>query len=273
MIQLKHLQSLSQKIRRLPREKWKKSQSRTFGGSEVAAVIGKCKYRTLADVVRLKREGSPPMTPACAFGSVFEKVAKVLLEIEHQSKVYMLHALPHTRLPVWYSSDGIMVDGDKLVLIEIKCPFKRINLKYPHESHVCQLQMGMDIMPCDEGWLYQCRFRVCAKEQLGGSSDYNRGFHGERFSRVGESKLLAWGIIHFPGPGPVVDLGVGPPEGIIPFRSERGRVYVSGYPDIRGGHVLGWKLFDHALCKVRRDPFYFAGHKKAIWDAAKVLRE
>lgn len=264
----------------LPRqgsEAWFESRRTRIGGSEMAAAIGKSPYQTRHDLVVRKKERKRLRAAACTFGRIFEPVAKTFVEKELGVTVHEVGAIPATRVPVCYSPDGLMVVDEKLKLLEIKCPFRRSRLNIVPDHYLCQVQTGMSVLPCDEAFFYQFRFRACTLAQLGGSVKYNRWLHTESYKRCPEKKPIAFGWIYFRGEFELQDLGKlckEKQDELCCVDGIEGNIHHGkpGPDDIPpAGWVLPWKLFEINKTVVPRDPCFIDKNYELIWDIHKKL--
>jgi len=274
MLQLKYLQT---QYRHLPPQgssEWLASRRTKVGGSEIAACIGQCPYQKPAQLTANKKEMKPIRAAPCTFGHLFEPLAKKLIENSLDTQVYELGAVPSTRFPVCYSPDGLLVVDDTLKLLEIKCPFRRHKLATVPGHYVCQVKTGMEILPTEECYFYQFRFRICRISQLGGSQDYNRWLHLESAKRCPPVPPITWGFIHFPDKIPLWDLGDLSKERadeLCDFQRRSSDVIWENLEMPDRGYVLPFKLFDMTLAKIPRDVGFLDRNASSIWDMHQSL--
>lgn len=105
--------------------------------------------------------------PAAWWGILFEPVAKRHTECLYKCTILgddlFIRGPPGTA----YSPDGLAVIGNKIVLLEFKCPYSRIPRRSPPAGYVPQVKMGLDLIPiADSGLLMEFVFRRCAWEDM-----------------------------------------------------------------------------------------------------------
>ncbi len=255
-------------------QEWLESRRTRIGGSEIASAIGLSPYQKREELVAAKLVPKRFKSAACSFGRAFEPVAKQFIEETDGLDIRELGAVPSTRYPMCYSPDGIFAVGEELVLLEIKCPFRRSDLRRVPEHYKCQVKAGMCILPCEETYFYQFRFRACSLAQLGGGKKYNRWLHVESYKRAPEASPIRWGYIHYDDDTDLIDLGclnrdnesqlcvIERLDGVCHWERKE-------LPD--SGYILPWKLFDVAMEKIPRDPAFLDDHSQVLWEIHKKL--
>ena len=190
---------------------WYAAMGTTVGGSELAAVMGMNPYSSYADVVRAKADtllGKPrwPGSPACWWGSLFEKVICSFVELDLKAAVAgrgaCIQAYPGHRC----SPDGYIVaalpGGDgrpEVALLEFKCPLSRRPRGTIPPHYLPQVLSGLAVSPAaDCGLFVDALFRRCALADLGASEAYDASYHGR--ARLGPP--LAWGLVRLYSRGP-----------------------------------------------------------------------
>ena len=110
---------------------WVCARKDKIGVSEVSALTGKSSFETPRTLLK-KKVQSPPMhnNVACAWGSLFEPIARKYFEKKHSVSVFghtaSLNLAENDQLfgKITFSPDGYFLNSDnELVLLEFKCPF------------------------------------------------------------------------------------------------------------------------------------------------------
>ena len=257
-------------------DEWLKSRRTKVGGSEIAAVIGKCPYKKPAALIKQKKECTFIKSAACTFGRVMEDVAKHILAEDEGLDIHELGAIPSSRYPMCYSPDGVVVIGDDLKLIEIKCPFRRSKLDNVPDHYNCQIQAGMNILPCEEALFIQFRIRICTIRQLGHGKKYNRWVHVESYKRCPDKEPTHWGFLHFRSRRPLTDLGALGKDNILSLcKIDRMSftIHMGSVDFPMNGFVIPFKVFGYTIINVPRDPTFLAKNQDALWNAHKALAE
>lgn len=255
-------------------DEWLASRRTRIGGSEIASAIGLSPYQKQGDLVASKKENRRLRNAACTFGRIFEPVAKQHIEQALGVVINELGAVPSTRFPMCYSPDGLVVLGDTLKLIEIKCPFRRSKLETVPEHYACQVQAGMNILPCESTLFYQFRFRACRMEDLGMSDKYNRWLHTESYKRCPRSMPLRWGFLHFDADTDQIDLGALTKEDaqkLCTVDRMAPTIQWESRDFPQEGYVLPWKLFDVTEVEIPRDPEFLNRHSEKLWETHRLL--
>lgn len=255
---------------------WLENRKTKIGGSEVASVLGQCKYRSRSKLLEDKKTSAWTSNACCVFGNLFEPVAKHVLLKDLEIEVKEMGSVPDTRFPVAYSPDGLFVKDDKLVLLEIKCPFRRYKLDTIPKHYLPQIKTGMCVLPVDSALFVQMRFRICRLGQIGPSQGYNRWCHLESRKRMPDMDPVHWGYIHFPSDCPLADLGSVGKEDIEDLVLFKDKVHTVVYESMdlpTTGVILGWKLFSYTTIDVERDPDFLDEHKEELWSFFNELVE
>jgi hypothetical protein len=128
---------------------------------------------------------------ACWFGTMFEEVAVMVLETIQSTKVHCknISLIDKVLVGMMYSPDGIIAlpvttNGDPIindsitdeehvgiiyspVMVEIKCPFRRLPKEQMPKYYYSQLQAGLLNIPIVTGALFVDNlFRICHKNHL-----------------------------------------------------------------------------------------------------------
>lgn len=186
-------------------EDWLISRMTRIGSSEIFDFC-----RNQDTVVKRKVANKSFFSNFCAFGQIFERVAKAELERIFETNIVEVGAIPYADapIPLLASPDGLFkgVDG-KLHLIEIKCPVTRkvgeIPLRYKY-----QMEAQLMCVP-DATAVYFCDFeyRIKRQDQIG-TTDYNKLFHKcEGYDSP--STVLQEGLIQMPTTSRPYDYGSG----------------------------------------------------------------
>lgn len=178
-------------------ESWLKGRSTRFGGSEIEQVTYSNKSASKLILNKLNQKFKTNLY--CWWGNVFENIAKEWLTHEKNIGIHEFGAIPSTNYPVAYSPDGLFIQDNDLILLEIKCPFlqdvveNKLIIKNAYEK---QIQMGMQILPCPKTLFAQFKFRKCTYFQLKQIGKYERWFHKEK-NRSPEQKELWHGALYW----------------------------------------------------------------------------
>lgn len=169
---------------------WYKLMYTTLGGSELASVLDKNKYKKRADVIKdkvLLRLGESVFNggPACTWGVIFEDILGLCYEQLFNTKIKgdeicIQVYKGHRNSPDGFSVLNLNVDGeiamddsniigDLITLLEFKCPYSRSPAAIPIHYEV-QVQSGLGVSPVADIGLYtDALFKRCTIMQLSGS--------------------------------------------------------------------------------------------------------
>ena len=207
------------------RADWVSARKNTIGASEVSALTGKSPFETPRTL--LKKKVQPPSmhnNVACAWGSLFELIARKYFERKHSVSVFghslSLNLSENDPLfgKITCSPDGYFLNSNnELVLLEFKCPFKREIAKNCIPSYYRdQIQTGLALSGeiVKKGLFFDNCFRICSLNQIEPSSSHNSTINGEKVYHAKGGSTLAWGICYLYGKqklGPkqknIIDLG------------------------------------------------------------------
>lgn len=274
MQQLKYLQMQYSNLPEQGTDAWLQSRRTKIGGSEIASVLGKCPYKSYSKYIEDKKANAFKNNAACTFGHLLEPVAKHIMEEEQGIKIHEMGAIPATNFPICYSPDGVIVRDDKLILLEIKCPFRRYKLSVIPPHYLNQVKTGMCVLPCHECEFHQFRFRICKAHQINKGVEYNRWMHTEARKRVPDCIPLRWGYFHFHSKCKMHDLGQLRKEtsdDLVYFKNWKHTIYYEKSELPKTGYVLGWKLFEMTSQIIDRDPMFLEDNKEKIWEAFAEL--
>ena len=181
---------------------WVEARSHAIGASEVAALTGHSPFETRKSLL-FKKIRPPPMhnNVACAWGSLFEPIARKYFERKHSVSVFA-HSVSlnledgHPLFKkVTCSPDGYFINKDNAItLLEFKCPFKRKIAMYriPHH-YTSQIQTGLAFSGPDvnKGLFVDAFFRMCTLKQLESSLKHNEWLNGGNIYETKEKSVLA----------------------------------------------------------------------------------
>ena len=186
---------------------WLLARGTMFGGSEIAALMGKDPYKTKMDLIARKigLDTGGSVGVACWWGTLFEPVSERVVELDCGTTIYgaSIHVrwadLPyHGNSPDGYCtlileySDGrwqICHDLDDAalenrftvplpVLVELKAPYRRLPTTSPPSHYVPQVWSGIAMSPPTLAGLFvDIVYRVCTLAELGDSADYATEYH------------------------------------------------------------------------------------------------
>ena len=101
------------KYKNLPKQgsdEWLKNRETTFGGSELAALIGKNKNKTCRKLLEEKASSSKFEGNSFTYwGQLFEPVHRAILEMVYNTSIYETGSIPWNKEGFKYSPDGIGV--------------------------------------------------------------------------------------------------------------------------------------------------------------------
>ena len=194
--------------------------TKTVGGSQLKDLMRTCYDGLVRKVVAMRRG---PMVRRCnkywGWGIAFEQVALECLKRHLCTVVYCNNRCiwPVAGIPNFrYTPDGIALvhfraDGTlwtrgmryaeraeaACVLVEIKCPTRRVPDGIIPDDYIPQVQGGLVATER----LTQCAifvdamFRLCTNGQLGETSGYNTAFHDNDPLYMHEKMPIAWGTL------------------------------------------------------------------------------
>lgn len=280
---MNRLSTLTEKYSDLPpqgSEYWLENRKHTFGGSEVATILGINPYQSLKTLIKIKVAHEYRDCLAMAWGRNFEDVSFELLKDSHD--VFHFGAVPHEGGTICYSPDGVIVVNDLLVVVEIKCPLWRKVVGVVPDLYLPQVLAGIDTLGCDYGLFIDNEFRKCALEDFGFNPRYNTSFHRLKIWKGNlTQEPIAIGLLVWEGVG-TVDIGAMniTDSGII-TKLGKPDIYIWRHEAWSGispefwitvGHVLPFKLINTVETCVDKQENYLNGIKDEI-DRAVVLLE
>ena len=113
-------------------EEWLENRSKRIGGSESSSLVGKNKYQSLRDLWRKKTSNDTSElieNDMIKYGNDCEPILRNLFAIKHPDidVQYMEIVSLYSKNYEWmaYSPDGLLLDGEKKGILEIKTSFIR----------------------------------------------------------------------------------------------------------------------------------------------------
>ena len=195
---------------------WYTAIKTTVGGSELAAVMGWNPYRKFLEVVQEKAgtvAGFDGGNIACWWGSMFEDVMTRFIALDVGSPVIgdeicVQEIRGHRHSPdgytvvgafwcdgqwnLWSTDCAFPADVHYSVVIEIKCPYRRMPDGKIPRYYRPQVWSGLVVSPvCHHGLFVDGVFRRCSLAQLGPSGAYDDVYHRDR-APLGVP--VAWGL-------------------------------------------------------------------------------
>ena len=258
---------------------WFECRKVQFGGSEVAAVLGASPYKTPNDLIHQKIKPDLTPKPACAFGRLFEHVAKKYMRQIGRYVIHDFSCIKSSEYPVAYSPDGIIETKDQLILLEIKCPSRRKKIHTIPKDYYPQIQAGLNILPVDLGLFVQFRFKICRADQYGDTPEYNRYFHMESRIVYPPREPITWGYIEFRTPHTMFrnagNLNKGEDLTLCLLNTYRINRIVFKEPirPARCTTILPFKLFDESYLEVPIDRDYLYNHRHTLFKEFSKLLE
>lgn len=113
------------------REEWLKARETRIGGSEASSLIGMNKYTSLHDLWERKIKGvqSDVSNELIEYGNTMEPLLRELYRIKHPEMdvQYSGNTILYSKQYEWvsYSPDGLLWDGSRAGILEIKTSFIR----------------------------------------------------------------------------------------------------------------------------------------------------
>lgn len=113
------------------REEWLKARETKIGGSEASSLIGMNKYTSLHDLWERKIKGvqSDVSNELIEYGNTMEPLLRELYKIKHPEMdvQYSGNTILYSKQYEWvsYSPDGLLWDGSRAGILEIKTSFIR----------------------------------------------------------------------------------------------------------------------------------------------------
>lgn len=274
MLKLEYYQ---QKFKNLPYQgsnDWLEGRLYSFGGSEMATLLGKNPYETWEDLKHIKTTKTSLCNDATQWGHWFEPVAKTLVE-KQWGKIYEFGSIPHSFYPVCYSPDGLMVIDNELVLLEIKTPIQR-GIKKIKPCYWYQVQTGLNVISAKYCLFAQFRFRRCKWNTNPLDYSYDRGYHMEFRKRQVAMLPMTWGFFWWDIKCALFDLGTvkNMYEVIKDVEVEpQCFIYPGDFcPAVTHGIILMWKCFEESYSSIKREPNFLTNQEEHLWKMYYELR-
>lgn len=137
------------------REEWLKARETRIGGSEASSLIGMNKYTSLHDLWERKIKGvqSDVSNELIEYGNTMEPLLRELYRIKHPEMdvQYSGNTILYSKQYEWvsYSPDGLLWDGSRAGILEIKTSFIRnsdMNSEWKDsipQNYFCQILWGL----------------------------------------------------------------------------------------------------------------------------------
>ncbi len=204
---------------------WELSMGITVGGSEIAAVLGMNPYSSRQLVIETKANilmgyHSFFGGEACDWGSLFEEIIGMYVEIDLGGKIYGDNVCIQKYVGHRNSPDGYIVakyyydeeDDEykllttdlehdvefayaRIILLEFKCPHGRKPDGIIPKQYIPQLWSGLAVSPFAEGAMFvDASFKKCSLDSIGCNYMFDTIYHKTSLSHP--NKLpIAWGVI------------------------------------------------------------------------------
>lgn len=270
---LNYLKENYSQLARQGSQAWLLGRRTRFGGSEIGELIDKNTEK--GDLLIFNKVHQVfESNIYCWWGNTFEVVAKKWFEWTRKIKIHEFGAIPSTNYPIAYSPDGVFIDRNDLWLLEIKCPFIRnvTAVTKIKPNYMTQVQVGMQILPCNYTRFMQFKFRRCKAKDLFRPGKYDRFFHQEKFWAK-ETPELWFGALYWRN-------NDGIRYDIITDR-EPDKIFCSFEdPDLfdkcekfNHGVLMYFKCFYICENVIPKDRFFEAHHQDTIWKRYNELME
>lgn len=251
---------------------WLEGRKFAFGGSEMATVFDRNPYQRFNEMINNKKKlGIDQATDATDWGRMFEPVAKVFIEKDKGVIIHEFGSIPCNWLPICYSPDGLFVENEELILLEIKCPIFRGVKKIP-SYYDDQVQTGLEILPAKNCLFAQFRFRRCALFVENETASYDRLYHKEFRKRCPNCTPEAYGYLYWFDDCDLVDLGL--VNSIFNSKPNKkpDKIFINEALPYNKGYVLKWKLFERKYTILEKELGYLEKKKDFIWNKYKEFR-
>jgi hypothetical protein len=192
-------------------QEWKTLRMKTFGGSEISALIGENKYSSIKELIANKC-GILDFTgnTYTRWGTMFENITKLYCERIFETQIYETSSIPGISGQS-YSPDGIGIIKNKkhkkvMVLFEFKAPATKIPMGTIPECYVPQVMIGMTTIPYVSHCIFvNNMYRKCTYDQfLRDDESFDTDYHGiakkptkAEQAVLDDAKVYARGIIYF----------------------------------------------------------------------------
>lgn len=271
MHQLAYLKAKFSNLNKQGTEEWLENRKYAFGGSEIASVLGNNPYESLNKLLDRKISKENVSDDARLWGHLFEPIAKKFIEKERNTEIHDFGSVPHPQYPICYSPDGILVEQDKLVLLEIKNPIWRA-IHYVPNYYLDQVLSGMNIFPVAYCLFAQFMFRRCAIYTDSTSQTYDRFYHKESRTRAPPKSVIAYGYLYWNRDCEFIDLGsVDRIYDYVQNHKTPDEIIINEPFCPKRGMCLKWKLFDVNYSIIEPDHNYLKDREEKLWESYKIL--
>lgn len=254
-------------------EEWLNGRQFCFGGSEMGTLLNLNKHEKFPKLIYNKYVKTYKQCDQTEWGHLFEAVAKIYI-LEDYDNIYEFPSIPHSKYPVCYSPDGIMVDeeADDLILLEIKSPIYRGVQDIP-ETYLAQVYTGMCVLDVKNCLFAQFRFRRCKFGTPPWNSKYDRTYHREFRNRQSDTTPISFGYLWWNLPcefhdlcedEEMIDIIKGLPKPCILIEDDKFTAST--------GVILMWKLFEVKHSIIDPKPNFLDDNAKMLWANYKQLR-
>jgi len=158
-------------------KEWFEIKEFTIGGSEISTLVNKNPYRTVKDLyysrAKLNQFNGNIFTN---WGVLMEDVVIKILESLLTIKVETIGSVPSSKIPgLRYSPDGLFYYNDKIILLEIKCPFARFPKGFIPKHYLPQVLTGLHVIDItDEAWFVDVSLKRCSLFNFRNNNNFKR---------------------------------------------------------------------------------------------------
>lgn len=253
-------------------QEWFEARQWSFGGSEIHNILTS-NPKKFQNIIETKLSGPNPQKDITNWGHLFERVAKKYIDTYTDTwlLLYEFGTLSHSKYPLSYSPDGIMLDEKEQVkLIEIKCPIYKNLEKEIDESYLFQIQTGMHVFPVDGGMFMRFRFRRCLLWTSCEDEIYDHYYHKEFKERKSQTKPIAFGYLYWDTKNELFDLAT-LNNMLDKIPNIKPEIMINEKFKKNNGYVLMWKLFEYKIQTIDYQPNFLQEHEKDIWDKYRKM--
>lgn len=270
MHKLEYLKCKFSNMHKQGTDEWLQSRMFSFGGSEIGTLLNKNRYKTRENLFRDKINKVNETDDPRHWGNLFEPVAKIFICIQRKCEIHDFGSIPHPYYPICYSPDGVMVEGDDLVLLEIKNPIWR-GVGVVQENYQIQVKTGMCILPVKHCLFAQFRFRRCPIYTDPHDKSFDRDYHRESVTRAKPKTPILFGYMYWDGPEELIDLGSVPEIYKHTLHQKSPRIILNEIFHPITGMVLMFKLFEVSYEIIPAEPDFLSKQDKTWWTYYKEL--
>lgn len=241
-------------------DEWKEQRMDRIGGSELATILKKNKYKSVNKLIMEKLNFDRFTGSVVTYwGNVFEELIRLHTEEIFNCSVYETGSIPYHKGYLSYSPDGVGVvskqaiskymklshmkldDSHKeyLTLFEFKCPHSRLPDYNVPEHYLPQITVGMNIIDIMEvGVFIQAVYRRCIFSDIAYNHMHNGFGHFKRASCDGIPKETGFMVMHCDDTAYVSDL-------IDYIKNESRNKFINGVLDISS--IYESELFEEIM--------------------------